>query len=79
MTRPKVPPDQRQRTAQACESCKRRKQKVWLNLLFTTHIISRFNISYAFLMQHVLAAPCVTTSLCLSRYFSPQNVSSPSI
>jgi hypothetical protein len=28
MTRPKVPPDQRQRTAQACESCKRRKQKV---------------------------------------------------
>ncbi|KAI4665910.1 uncharacterized protein J4E78_003375 [Alternaria triticimaculans] len=27
MTRPKVPPDQRQRTAQACESCKRRKQK----------------------------------------------------
>lgn len=27
MTRPRVPPDQRQRTAQACESCKRRKQK----------------------------------------------------
>ncbi|KAJ9637218.1 hypothetical protein H2199_007504 [Coniosporium tulheliwenetii] len=27
MTRPKIPPDQRQRTAQACESCKRRKQK----------------------------------------------------
>ncbi|KAF2712837.1 hypothetical protein K504DRAFT_422940 [Pleomassaria siparia CBS 279.74] len=27
MTRPKVPPDLRQRTAQACESCKRRKQK----------------------------------------------------
>ncbi|KAF2757923.1 hypothetical protein EJ05DRAFT_464827 [Pseudovirgaria hyperparasitica] len=27
MTRPKVPPEQRQRTAQACESCKRRKQK----------------------------------------------------
>ncbi|PMD20305.1 hypothetical protein NA56DRAFT_177620 [Hyaloscypha hepaticicola] len=28
MTRPKVDPDKRQRTAQACESCKRRKQKV---------------------------------------------------
>lgn len=28
MTRPKVSPDKRQRTAQACESCKRRKQKV---------------------------------------------------
>ncbi|KAK3322503.1 fungal-specific transcription factor domain-containing protein [Apodospora peruviana] len=27
MTRPKVPDDKRQRTAQACESCKRRKQK----------------------------------------------------
>ncbi|QDS73652.1 hypothetical protein FKW77_002460 [Venturia effusa] len=27
MTRPKVPPDQRQRIAQACDSCKRRKQK----------------------------------------------------
>ncbi|KAK8225484.1 hypothetical protein HDK77DRAFT_458259 [Phyllosticta capitalensis] len=27
MTRPKVPPEQRQRTAQACEVCKRRKQK----------------------------------------------------
>jgi len=27
MTRPRVPPEQRQRTAQACESCKRRKQK----------------------------------------------------
>ncbi|KAF1925580.1 uncharacterized protein M421DRAFT_69655 [Didymella exigua CBS 183.55] len=27
MTRPKVPPEQRQRTAQACDSCKRRKQK----------------------------------------------------
>ncbi|KAF1843000.1 uncharacterized protein K460DRAFT_367924 [Cucurbitaria berberidis CBS 394.84] len=27
MTRPKVPPEHRQRTAQACESCKRRKQK----------------------------------------------------
>jgi len=28
MTRPKVDPDKRIRTAQACESCKRRKQKV---------------------------------------------------
>lgn len=28
MTRPKVDPDKRQRTAQACDSCKRRKQKV---------------------------------------------------
>ncbi|KAI0014088.1 fungal-specific transcription factor domain-containing protein [Xylariaceae sp. FL0662B] len=27
MTRPKVPHDKRQRTAQACDSCKRRKQK----------------------------------------------------
>ncbi|KAI9883148.1 MAG: hypothetical protein M1823_005079, partial [Watsoniomyces obsoletus] len=27
MTRPKVAPDKRQRTAQACDSCKRRKQK----------------------------------------------------
>ncbi|GAB1320642.1 hypothetical protein MFIFM68171_10852 [Madurella fahalii] len=27
MTRPKVPDDKRQRTAQACDSCKRRKQK----------------------------------------------------
>ncbi|OLN94013.1 hypothetical protein CCHL11_03453 [Colletotrichum chlorophyti] len=28
MTRPKVPFDKRQRTAQACDTCKRRKQKV---------------------------------------------------
>lgn len=28
MTRPKVDPDKRQRTACACDSCKRRKQKV---------------------------------------------------
>ncbi|OBR13988.1 Fungal specific transcription factor domain-containing protein [Colletotrichum higginsianum IMI 349063] len=28
MTRPKVPEDKRQRTAQACDTCKRRKQKV---------------------------------------------------
>ena len=28
MTRPKVPDDKRQRTAQACDMCKRRKQKV---------------------------------------------------
>jgi ribosomal protein L37AE/L43A len=27
MTRPRVPDDKRQRTAQACDSCKRRKQK----------------------------------------------------
>lgn len=32
MTRPKVPDDKRIRTAQACESCKRRKQKVRLFL-----------------------------------------------
>ncbi|CCF46164.1 hypothetical protein CH063_15007 [Colletotrichum higginsianum] len=28
MTRPKVPEDKRQRTAQACDTCKRRKQKL---------------------------------------------------
>lgn len=28
MPRPKVPDDKRQRIAQACDSCKRRKQKV---------------------------------------------------
>jgi hypothetical protein len=28
MTRPKVPEERRQRTAQACDTCKRRKQKV---------------------------------------------------
>jgi hypothetical protein len=28
MTRPKVPEDKRQRIARACDSCKRRKQKV---------------------------------------------------
>ena len=28
MTRPKVDPEKRQRTANACDSCKRRKQKV---------------------------------------------------
>jgi len=27
MTRPKVDPEKRQRTANACDSCKRRKQK----------------------------------------------------
>lgn len=31
MTRPKVPPEARQRIAQACDSCKRRKQKVLLD------------------------------------------------
>lgn len=34
MTRPKVPDDKRQRTAQACDSCKRRKQKVGSCVLF---------------------------------------------
>lgn len=34
MTRPKVPPDQRQRIAQACDSCKRRKQKVPIFITF---------------------------------------------
>ncbi|KAI3539220.1 hypothetical protein CPAR01_15239 [Colletotrichum paranaense] len=33
MTRPKVPDDKRQRTAQACDTCKRRKQKV--SILFS--------------------------------------------
>ena len=35
MTRPRVPDDKRQRTAQACDSCKRRKQKVSLNVCFS--------------------------------------------
>ncbi|KAF2738843.1 hypothetical protein EJ04DRAFT_509386 [Polyplosphaeria fusca] len=35
MTRPKVAPEQRQRTAQACESCKRRKQKLQLGIVWT--------------------------------------------
>lgn len=41
MTRPKVAADKRIRTAQACETCKRRKQKVRLfvlvELLLTSH------------------------------------------
>ncbi|KAF6834286.1 hypothetical protein CMUS01_06217 [Colletotrichum musicola] len=36
MTRPKVPEDKRQRTAQACDTCKRRKQKV--SVTFSSHI-----------------------------------------
>ncbi|PTB81115.1 hypothetical protein M440DRAFT_1321921 [Trichoderma longibrachiatum ATCC 18648] len=33
MTRPRVPDDKRQRTARACDSCKRRKQKVSLRVI----------------------------------------------
>lgn len=33
MTRPRVPDDKRQRTARACDSCKRRKQKVSLQVI----------------------------------------------
>lgn len=33
MTRPRVPDDKRQRTARACDSCKRRKQKVSLQII----------------------------------------------
>jgi hypothetical protein len=33
MTRPRVPDDKRQRTARACDSCKRRKQKVSLQVV----------------------------------------------
>ena len=43
MTRPKVPDDKRIRTAQACESCKRRKQKVsclFFILVFLLYIMS---------------------------------------
>lgn len=46
MTRPKVPDDKRIRTAQACESCKRRKQKVSiLSSLSHIGILKRQNLT----------------------------------
>ncbi|OAG11947.1 uncharacterized protein CC84DRAFT_62514 [Paraphaeosphaeria sporulosa] len=59
MTRPKVPPEQRQRTAQACESCKRRKQKV--RLLLKSHIGL---ISEQFPSCRLLPTPLPATVLC---------------
>ncbi|KAI2642523.1 hypothetical protein GGS21DRAFT_486344 [Xylaria nigripes] len=47
MTRPKVDPDKRQRTAQACDSCKRRKQKV-----------SQMNVLRLFLHRAYMVMPC---------------------
>ncbi|KAK7531539.1 fungal-specific transcription factor domain-containing protein [Phyllosticta citribraziliensis] len=47
MTRPKVPPEQRQRTAQACEVCKRRKQKCNGLLPCNTCERRKFTCSYS--------------------------------
>ena len=44
MTRPKVDPDKRQRTANACDSCKKRKQKVSHRLQFFYAIIDQVHI-----------------------------------
>ena len=41
MTRPRVPDDKRQRTAQACDSCKRRKQKVSYGLVSFPYPLAR--------------------------------------
>lgn len=50
MTRPKVPDDKRQRTAQACDSCKRRKQKVG---------------AFCFFLFSFLSLSCFTCSLSI--------------
>ena len=42
MTRPKVPDDKRQRTAQACDTCKRRKQKVSSLSYFVLSVLFSF-------------------------------------
>lgn len=86
MTRPKVPDDKRIRTAQACESCKRRKQKVSLPffLIFVCCYImsaSRANHPLLFLSYHL----CINTSsldafvwsrLCMD-VFSPDTMGMP--
>lgn len=54
MTRPKVDDDKRQRTAQACDSCKRRKQKVCEELRHAITYWARElcgDASYAFRMM----------------------------
>ncbi|KAJ2896619.1 hypothetical protein MKZ38_005409 [Zalerion maritima] len=50
MTRPKVDPDKRQRTAQACDSCKRRKQKC--NGLKPCNTCTRRNLECSYTSNH---------------------------
>ncbi len=57
MTRPKVPDDKRQRTAQACDSCKRRKQKVGCCCSSTSHFC--FSSSPSPLRCGYLRAQCL--------------------
>lgn len=56
MTRPKVPDEKRQRTAQACDSCKRRKQKV-----------RRFHVNYLMLLSPIThcSGDCCGTRLSM--------------
>lgn len=65
MTRPRVPDDKRQRTARACDSCKRRKQKVSLQIIShisfiwppDTWTLGHLNLSFLFVRSdaHILA------------------------
>jgi hypothetical protein len=62
MTRPKVPDDKRQRTAQACDTCKRRKQKVRSNSGY-------FVLAAMFSFRHSSAPPFALLSHSHCGYF----------
>lgn len=69
MTRPKVDPDKRQRTANACDSCKRRKQKVCrfrchYNPSSMVNGLQMTPTAIAMTVVHPALAPC-TISLAL--------------
>lgn len=73
MTRPKVPDDKRIRTAQACESCKRRKQKV--SLPFFLIFVCCYIMS-AHRANHLPLSPARPLSLLFLSYHLCINTSS---
>lgn len=81
MTRPKVPEDKRQRTAQACDTCKRRKQKVSPTFVFhTTSLSATINFSRNPIgldfCHDPLPLPSSLFLPCLYRLFYPSPLSS---
>ncbi|KAG0646782.1 Filamentous growth regulator 27 [Hyphodiscus hymeniophilus] len=71
MTRPKVDPDKRQRTAQACDSCKRRKQKV--STIRARNIYSKLCCRVQSCANH----PSVWTSRTAYRFAQKTSLSNP--
>lgn len=73
MTRPKVPDDKRIRTAQACESCKRRKQKV--SLPFPRLVYLAISCQHLEPITYLFCRPGLSIYLSLS-YHLCMNISS---